>query len=61
MKSCKQCQMDIPDNWSDCNCFPDAPDVDDSDYEEYLSYQDNPERDAGEAFQDKLDMYRNEH
>ena len=30
-------------------------------YQEWASYQDNPERDAGERFQDKYDMYRNEH
>jgi len=30
-------------------------------YEQYLEYQDDPDRDAGEAFQDKWDMYRNEH
>ena len=28
---------------------------------EYWANQDNPERDAGEAFQDKLDRYRNEY
>ncbi len=25
------------------------------------SYQDDPEREAGETFQDRYDMYRNEH
>ena len=28
---------------------------------EFWDNQDHPERDAGEAFQDKLDMYRNEY
>lgn len=65
MDCCRKCQMDIVDDWQDCNCFPEAPTIEDddndSDYLEYLSYQDNPERDAGEAFQDKYDTYRNEH
>ena len=30
-------------------------------YQEWATYQDDPEREAGERFQDKLDMFRNEH
>ncbi len=30
-------------------------------YEEWLSYQDNGQFDSGDAFQEKLDMFRNEH
>ena len=30
-------------------------------YKEWKAYQDDPDRDAGEVFQDKLDRYRNEY
>lgn len=34
---------------------------DDTHYVELYSYQDDPERDAREMFEDKLDMYRREY